>query len=125
MSEKRSLYSEHPDYRVDVEPCVGRVRVRMGDEVVAESRAALRIRESNHEPVVYLPLSDVRAELIEATAHTTFCPFKGEASYWSVKLPDRVEENVIWGYPRPFEEVAEIAGYVAFYPDRSTIEEIE
>jgi uncharacterized protein (DUF427 family) len=125
MTERRSLYAEYPDYRVDLEPSVRGVRIRIGDEVVAESRAALRVLESKLAPVVYVPLSDVRSDLIEPTTHSTFCPFKGEASYWNVKLATGVEENVIWGYRTPFEEVAGLAGYVAFYPDRSTLEELD
>ena len=118
MSERRSLYHEYPDYRVDLEPSDESVRVRIGGELIAESDRALVVRETKHDPVTYVPLEDVRQELIEPTSHTTFCPFKGDASYWTVRAGDRVEENVIWGYADPFEQVAGLKGYVAFYPDR-------
>jgi uncharacterized protein (DUF427 family) len=122
MTGKRSLHSEHPDYRVDLEPSADRVRVRALGEVVADTTRALIVRETRHAPVVYLPLEDVRRELIEPTAHTTFCPFKGEASYWTLRVGGRALENVLWGYASPFDEVAGLAGYVAFYPDRVEID---
>jgi uncharacterized protein (DUF427 family) len=118
MGERRSLFHRYPDYRVDLDPEPRRVRVRVGDEWVADSRRALVVRETNHEPVHYLPMQDVRDDLIEASQHSSFCPFKGDASYWSIRVGDRVEENVIWGYVEPFEEVSGLAGHVAFYPDR-------
>lgn len=118
MSERRSLYHEYPEYRVDLDRGDRRVTVRVDGELVADTRRALVVRETRHDPVTYVPLDDVRADLIEATDHSTFCPFKGDAAYWSLRVGDRVLENVIWGYPEPFEEVAGIAGYVAFYPDR-------
>ena len=118
MSARRSLYHEYPDYRVDIEPSGQTVRVGLGGELLAETHRAVTVRESKHAPVTYLPLEDVRADLIEPTDHTTFCPFKGDASYWTVRVADRVEENVLWGYEKPFPEVAGLVGYVAFYPDR-------
>ena len=76
------------------------------------------IFETRHQPVLYLPLDDVRTEYLLRTDHQTFCPFKGEASYWSIRVADRVEENAVWTYEDPFDEVAGLKGYVAFYPDR-------
>ena len=122
MSEPRSLYHKYPDYRVDLDPSERRVRVRIGGELIADTERALIVRETKHDPVTYVPLADVRGDLIEPTDHTTFCPFKGDASYWTVRVGDQTFENVLWGYPEPFEEVAGIAGYVAFYPDRVEIE---
>ncbi len=122
MTERRSLYHEYPDYRVDLEPCDARIRVRVGGELVADTTRALIVRESKHAPVTYVPLDDVRGELVEPTDHTTFCPFKGDARYWTVQIGERTFENLIWGYPEPFDEVAGIAGFVAFYPDRAEIE---
>ena len=76
------------------------------------------VRETKHTPVVYFPRDDVRFDLLEATSHVTFCPFKGEASYWTLRVGDRVEENVVWSYADPFDEVAGIKDYVSFYADR-------
>jgi uncharacterized protein (DUF427 family) len=118
MGERQSLYHKFPDYRVDLEPEPGRVRVRVGSEVLADSGRALLVKETKHDPVVYLPRDDVRLDLLERTDHTTFCPFKGEASYWTLRLGSRVEENVVWSYEDPFDEVAGLKDYMAFYPER-------
>ena len=76
------------------------------------------MRETKHDPVVYFPLQDVRFDLMEKTEHETFCPFKGEASYWTLRVEGGSEDNVVWGYEDPFEQVTGLKGYVAFYPDR-------
>ncbi len=118
MAKRESLYHKYPDYRVDLEPHPRRVRVRLGEETIADSERALRVLETKHDPVLYLPREDVRMERLERTDHETFCPFKGEASYWTVRAADRVEENAVWSYEDPFDEVAGLKDYVAFYPDR-------
>ncbi len=118
MARRESLYHKFPDYRVDLDPSTTRVRVRFGGEVVADSDRTLVVRETKHKPVVYFPREDVRFDLLEPTSHTTFCPFKGEASYWTLRVGDRVEENVIWSYDDPFDEVAALKDYVSFYADR-------
>jgi len=118
MPRRESLWKQHPDYRVDLEPDPARVRARLGGEVLAESDRTLRVRETGHAPVPYFPRDDVRFEHLERTAHETFCPFKGEASYWTARAGGRTEANLAWSYEDPFDEVAGLAGYVAFYPDR-------
>ena len=118
MAKRESLYHKFPDYRVDLDPSTTRIRVTFGGEVVADSDRTLVVRETKHEPVVYFPREDVRFDLLEPTSHTTFCPFKGEASYWTLRVGDRVEENVIWSYDDPFDEVAGLKDYVSFYADR-------
>jgi uncharacterized protein (DUF427 family) len=118
MPKRQSLYNRYPDYRVDLEPSSRRVRVRLGGELIADSSRTLVVRETKHEPVVYFPREDVRLEALERTDHETFCPFKGEAAYWTLRAGDRVEENAVWSYEDPFDEVAGLKDYVAFYPDR-------
>jgi len=118
MPRRESLYSKFPDYRVDLEPSSKRVRVELDGQVIADSRRTLIVRETKHDPVVYFPCEDVRFDLLEAADHQSFCPFKGEACYWSLRVGDRIEENLLWGYDDPFDEVAGLKGYVAFYPDR-------
>lgn len=122
MTRRESLWGRHPGYRVDLEPDPARVRVRLGDAVVAESDRTLRVLETDHAPVTYFPRADVRLDLMERTDHHTFCPFKGEASYWTLHADGRTEENAAWSYEDPFEEVEGLRGYVAFYPDRVTWE---
>ncbi len=118
MAKRESLYHKYPDYRVDLDPSTARVRVSFAGEVIAESERTLVVRETKHPPVVYFPRQDVRFDLLEATSHSTFCPFKGDASYWTLQVGDLVEENVVWSYADPFDEVAGIKDYVSFYADR-------
>ena len=118
MPKGESLYAKYPDYRVELEECSERIRVSLGEQTIADSSKTLRVLETKHEPVVYFPREDVRFDLLDATHHTTFCPFKGEASYWTAHVNDRVEDNVVWGYDDPFEEVAALKDYVSFYVDR-------
>jgi uncharacterized protein (DUF427 family) len=112
-----------PDHRVDLLPEKRRVKVVFGGETIADSNAALRVEESDHGPVHYLPEKDVRVDLMRATEHHTRCPYKGEASYWTIEVPAengavRWSENAVWAYPAPYDEVSELAGYYAFYASR-------
>jgi uncharacterized protein (DUF427 family) len=92
-----------------------RVRVVLGGETVADSRRVKLMHETRHLPVYYFPEEDVRMDLLEATDHTTTCPFKGEASHWSVRVGENVAENAVWSYPDPIGSAPPIEGYLAFY----------
>jgi uncharacterized protein (DUF427 family) len=107
-----------PDYRVDLLPESRRVKVVFADVTIADSTAALRVEETGHAPVCYLPEKDVRLDLMHPTEHRTRCPYKGEASYWTIEVPGRRSENAVWAYPIPYDEVKGLAGYYAFYPNR-------
>jgi len=109
-----------PDHPITIEPTSTHVVVRLGDLIVADSRNALTLREAAYPPVQYIPRADVDMSLLEASAHQTYCPYKGDASYLSVR-GDELHANSIWSYERPYDAVAEIAGHLAFYPDRFTI----
>src|SRR5215472_13269402 len=115
-------FVSNPDHRVDLVPEPRRVRVIFGSVTVADSSAALRVEETGHAPVHYIPKKDVRADLLRPTEHHTRCPYKGEASYWTIKVPaaggERRSENAVWGYPEPYDEASGIAGYYAFYSSR-------
>ena len=74
--------------------------------------------ESTYDPVFYIPKRDVRLELLEATDHSTHCPFKGDASYWSIASGGATEVNAVWAYETPYDEVAEITGALAFYASK-------
>ncbi len=115
LTVRTSAWAKHPDYRVDFEACPRRVRVAFNGETVADSVDAMYMLETQHVPVYYLPRRDVRMDLMRRTDHATFCPFKGEASYWTLEVADRSAENAVWSYETPFEEVAGIKDYVAFY----------
>jgi uncharacterized protein (DUF427 family) len=109
----------HP---ITVEPAEGRVRVRFGDRVIADTDRALVLAEARYRPVFYLPLADVAADVLVASTHQTYCPFKGDASYYSLRDGDHVVDAAVWSYREPFDAVAEIAGYVAFFPQHVELE---
>ena len=121
-SRQRSRIHDFPDYEVVLEANPEFARASLDGEVIAASAQSVILRETRHAPVIYFPREDVRWERLEATDHTSFCPFKGDASYWTVRSAERVEENAVWGYADPFPEVAELANYVAFYGDRIRVE---
>jgi uncharacterized protein (DUF427 family) len=109
----------HP---ITIRPTGSRVTVRVGGNVVAESDNALSLAEASYPVAQYIPLADVDQSVLELTATQTYCPYKGEASYYTVKTADGgAEADVIWTYDKPYPSVAEIAGHVAFYPDRAEI----
>jgi uncharacterized protein (DUF427 family) len=109
----------HP---ITIEPTTGRVRVRVNGEIIADTRAALGLREATIPVVQYIPFDDVVQERLTPSDTTTYCPFKGEASYYSVTTAagDTVED-VIWAYREPYPAVAAIAGHVAFYAEKADI----
>ena len=114
----KSLYREYPDYRVDLEQSDDRVRVFLGDAIIADSTRTLLVKETKLAPVIYFPREDVRMDFLERSSHETFCPFKGDAAHWTIRAGDRVEENGVWTYEDPFGEVAGLKEYVSFYVGR-------
>ena len=108
-------YEKHPDYFVDCQISPKWVRAVVNGETIADSKRAVVLRETRHTPVYYFPRHDVRMDLAERTDHHTFCPFKGEASYWTLSVGDRSVENVMWSYETPFEEATDMKDLVALY----------
>src|SRR5579875_701848 len=109
----------HP---ITIEPTEGRVRVRVKGEVVADTRAALGLREATIPVVQYIPFDDVVQDVLTPNDTSTYCPFKGDASYYNVTTAagDTVDDAV-WTYREPYPAVAAIAGHVAFYADKADI----
>jgi uncharacterized protein (DUF427 family) len=105
-------------HTITTEPIDGVVTARWGGEVIAESRDALLLRETGLRPVTYFPIADVRMDLLHRTEHHTRCPFKGEASYWSIEVGDRRSEDIAWAYEDPLPARADLKGRIAFYADR-------
>jgi uncharacterized protein (DUF427 family) len=104
-------------HRVWTEPNGRRVRVFMGGQAVADSTRTIYLFETGHLPVYYFPRSDVRFDLLEPTDHHTHCPYKGDASYYSVTAGGRRADNAVWAYPQPLPSLPQLAEYVAFYWD--------
>jgi uncharacterized protein (DUF427 family) len=113
--ERREPGSDHP-ISIAAEPA--RVTVRVGDTVVADSTAALRMQEASYPPVHYVPVADLDQSLLTASDTHTYCPYKGEASYHSLSTPDGAVQDALWFYEEPYPAVEQIIGHVAFYTER-------
>lgn len=112
-----------PDHPITITPTAGRVVVTVAGTVVADSRNALTLQESTYPGVQYVPIADVDAALLERTATESYCPFKGEASYYSIPVGGEQAVDAVWEYRQPHDAVAEIKDHVAFWPGRvDTIE---
>ncbi len=105
-------------HAITIAPADAHVEVKVGGQTVAESDRAIRLDETGLPARYYLPRDDVRMDLLQATAQRSTCPFKGEASYWSVKVGDDVHENVVWSYEAPIPGAAGIEGLLCFYNER-------
>jgi uncharacterized protein (DUF427 family) len=113
--------SGHP---ITVERNSLRVRVTVAGRVIADTTRALTLRESDYLPVQYVPRDDVDMSVLERSDNQSYCPFKGDAAYYSITIGGGRGENAVWTYEAPYEAVAEIKEYLAFYPDRvDSIEE--
>ena len=122
MANPAPGFVSRPEHRVDLVPDRRHVKVVFGGVTIADSAATLRVEETGHGAVHYFPKADVRLDLLSATLHHTTCPFKGEASYWTIEVPSdggvQRSENAVWAYPKPYDEVSGLADYYAFYPSR-------
>ncbi|CCM76694.1 DUF427 domain-containing protein [Rhizobium mesoamericanum] len=113
-----------PDHPITVRPNPARVVVKLGGQTIADSRNALTLKEASYPAVQYIPRSDVDMSLLTRSDHHTYCPYKGEASYFGISGADR-STNAVWTYESPYAAVREIAEHLAFYPDRvDSIEEL-
>ena len=108
---------ERADYRFSFEPLGRRVRAEFNGVTVADSERVMVMRETRLPPAFYFPLQDVRMDLMQRSQRHTHCPFKGNASYWTLIVDDRSATDVMWVYEDPFADASEIAGYGAFYHD--------
>ena len=107
-----------PDHPITITPSKQHVRVSFNGKVIADSKRALVLREASYKPVFYIPREDAQMALFARTINATHCPYKGDASYYTIKVDGREAENAIWSYETPFPAMNEIAGYLAFYPNR-------
>lgn len=108
-------YAERPEHKIEFEPVAKRIRIVLGGETIADTTAALILYETRHVPVYYLPRADVAMDRLAPTDHSTHCPFKGDASYFTVAAGGKTAENAVWSYELPFDEVTGIRDYLAFY----------
>ena len=107
-----------PEHPITIARNANRVVVKVAGRIVADSRGALTLREASYAPVQYIPRRDVDMTLLERTDHATYCPYKGECSYFSIPLGGERATNAVWTYAAPYAAVAVIKDHLAFYPDR-------
>lgn len=119
MTERRMLIPDanHP---ITITRHPARVEVRIGETVVADTKAALALREASYPVVLYIPRADVDMAQLRASDHASYCPYKGEAGYFDLPALGAAGANAVWTYEAPYDAVAAIAWHVAFYPDRVT-----
>ena len=106
------------DHPISIEVNPSRIVVKIGGQTVADTSAALTLREASYPPVQYIPRRDVDMTALTRSEHTSYCPYKGDASYYSIPVGGDRSVNAVWTYETPFEAMAQIKDYVAFYPDR-------
>ena len=118
--EMASGYAEHPNHKLSVGPASGRYLVKAGEQLIVETSAALALHEASYPVALYFARADADMALLTRTTHTTWCPFKGRAAYYSIG-DDPALENAVWSYEDPFEEVGEIKDYLGFYTNKVTV----
>jgi len=107
-----------PDHPITIEPNPNRVRVVFAGRTIADSTHALTLREASYKPAIYIPRDDVDMSALERTDHSSYCPYKGDCSYFSLQADGKVAENAVWSYEAAYEAVRPITSYLAFYPSR-------
>ena len=114
----RSIKIPGPDHPITIQFNPSRVVVSVGDRVVADTCNALTMREASLPAVQYIPRMDVDMSLLQRTDHATYCPYKGDCTYYSIAAGGERSVNAVWTYESPYAAVAEIKDHLAFYPSR-------
>src|ERR1700683_1122099 len=117
-SKGKEIKIPGPDHPITISPIEGRVRVTVAETAVAESTRALQLEEKGYPPVYYLPRDDADMSLLVRTTHYTYCPYKGDCTYYSIPIGGSKSEYAVWTYEKPYEAVASIKEYLAFYLSR-------
>jgi uncharacterized protein (DUF427 family) len=115
LSNKAPGYDRNPAHRVDLKPAGQRIRVVLGGETLADSRNATLVEETGYGPVYYFPRADVRMEMLERTQHSSYCPYKGTAAYWTLKAASQNALDAVWTYETPYDEALALKGLVSFW----------
>jgi uncharacterized protein (DUF427 family) len=118
LSKGKEIKTPGPDHPIEIPPVEGTVRVTVAGRIVAESRRTLRLEEKGYPPVYYLPRTNADMSLLVRIAHYTYCPYKGDCTYYSIPLGGTKSEYAVWTYENPYEAVADIRDHLAFYPSR-------
>ncbi len=115
-------FKRNPTHTIIVKPFDGTVTVTVGGTVIAASGRAQLLQEASYPPVLYVPFTDIRFDMLLPSDSSTHCPFKGDASYWSADTGGDARKDVMWAYQAPYDEMRAIKDHGAFYPDRVEIE---
>ena len=115
---ERPINLPGPDHPITIEPNPARVVVSVAGRVIADTRSALTLREASYPAVQYVPRTDVDLSLLSRTSHATYCPYKGDAAYYSIPVGGERSVDAVWTYEAPYDAVAAIRDHLAFYPDR-------
>ena len=115
---EKTIKIPNVDHPISIEPAPSHVVVSVGGRVIADSRDALLLKEASYPAVLYIPRADVDMSLLARTDNGTYCPYKGDCSYYSIPAGGERSKNAIWTYENPYDAVAEIKDHMAFYPDR-------
>ena len=107
-----------PNHPITIDKNPSRVVISVAGSTVADTKEALTLREASYPPVWYIPRKDVNMSLLERSEHTTYCPYKGDCAYYSIPIGGSRSVNAVWTYEQPYSAIAEIKGYLAFYPTR-------
>ena len=118
LSRGKEIKIPGPDHPITISPAGGKVRVTDDGRIVAESRQPLRLVEKGYPPVYYLPRGDADMSLLVRTTHYTYCPYKGDCTYYSIPVGEAKSEYAVWTYEKPHEAVIEIKELLAVYPSR-------
>ena len=114
-----------PDHPITVTAAPNRIQVTYNGHVIADTRKALTLKEASYRPVLYFPREDVEMAFLTRTDHSTYCPYKGDASYYTLLMDGRFAENAVWTYETPYPAMETIKDLVAFYPNQVEIHELE
>jgi uncharacterized protein (DUF427 family) len=117
-SKGKEIKIPGPDHPITISPAEGKVRVTVAGRIVAESVLALRLEEKGYPPVYYLPRDDADMSLLVRTAHYSYCPYKGDCTYYSIPIGGSKSDYAVWTYEKPYAAVADIKEHLAFYPSR-------
>ena len=118
MTQEKQIKIPGPDHPISIEANPSRITVTVGGQVIADTREALMLREGSYPAVPYIPRRDVNMAALARSEHTSYCPYKGDASYYSIPAGGDRSRNAVWSYETPFAAMKQIKDYVAFYPDR-------
>jgi len=118
MQQPHVMKEPGPDHPLVIEPSRERVRAAFERHVIADTDDAMVVREADYPPVYYLPMEDVDMSYMSRTDHATHCPYKGEASYWTIYMDGVLAENAAWAYEDPYPAATALKGRIAFYPDK-------